>query len=1091
MNSGSDPPVSGLKSVKRSPRLSAQGNRSEGNPAVSGGNIVQVKRRGRMERSREDREEELNVRLQALDLSSLSLICGTGLVYSEIFTHHQNLWDPSHPENPDRVKSIMKELEKQELLSHCIRVEPREATEDELLLAHAKSYVQLMRLTEKMSVGELQTLSEKYDSVYLHPESFQVSAFAVGSVLQLVDQVMTFKLRNGFAVIRPPGHHAQSNKSNGYSVFNNVAIAARYAQTRHLISRVLIVDWDVHHGQGIQYMFQEDPSVLYFSVHRYEFASFWPHLTESDSQSIGSGRAEGRNINLPWNKTRMTDADYMAAFQQLLLPVAYEFQPQLVLVCAGFDAAVGDPKGEMCVSPQCFHVLTHMLMALAEGRLVLALEGGYNLQSTAEGAAACVKALLGRACPPLAPPTAPSNSALQSISRSISAVYPHWTFLQVLEGVQLAENSVLRDTSNEEVLKQAGPTPSVATNTGLVYDERMMEHLNLWDRHHPEQPQRISKIFSRLQQLGLVDRCQRIPARLASHEELSLCHSMQHIEQMKATTDMKPRDLHKLGQEFNSIYINNQSFQSAQLAAGGCFNAVERILDGQVSNGIAVVRPPGHHAERDSPCGFCFFNTVALTARYAQKISNDAPLRVLILDWDVHHGNGTQHIFEDDNSVLYISLHRYDNGMFFPSSEDAAPNCVGVAKGAGFNVNVAWSGGRMGDSDYLAAFHHVVMPIATEFNPGLVLVSAGFDAARGDPLGGYHVTPEGYAHLTHLLMSLAGGRILLILEGGYNLSSISDAMMMCTSMLLGEPPPSLVTPASPPHHNAVATINEVIRYHAPYWRSLRIHIPESVQTSLPSPKHHGKRSSKGRSRKLETPLQPPTEPENTTTESSLAHLSQGLSSLDISETSANQMSAASTLVGGGKVHLSFEVTYKSEAKAESNVAVPIQSQSGDGTPSQTVAMETSDVAAAAGGVWAEFEGACGWSKPETHLDLMCREKTDGTSLFLIEPLSWCPHLDAVKPVPPSGINTFQLCQDCGSDSENWICLTCYQVYCGRYVNEHMVTHSVVSEHPLVLSFSDLSVWCYLCEVYIHNQVVYEAKNAAHCAKFGEEIPPWS
>ncbi|XP_035759948.1 histone deacetylase 6-like, partial [Neolamprologus brichardi] len=182
---------------------------------------------------------------------------------------------------------------------------------------------------------------------------------------------------------------------------------------------------------------------------------------------------------------------------------------------------------------------------------------------------------------------------------------------------------------------------------------------------------------------------------------------------------------------------------------------------------------------------------------------------------------------------------------------DAAPDKVGVAKGAGFNVNVAWSGGRMGDSDYLAAFHRVVMPIATEFNPSLVLVSAGFDAARGDPLGGYNVTPEGYAHLTHMLMSLAGGRVLVILEGGYNLSSISDSMAMCTSMLLGDPPPALVTPLPPPHHSAVATINEVIRYHVPYWRSLRIDVPESVRAALPTLKHRGKRSSKGKGRKSE------------------------------------------------------------------------------------------------------------------------------------------------------------------------------------------------------------------------------------------------
>ncbi|XP_068454722.1 histone deacetylase 6 [Clinocottus analis] len=1051
MQSGSDSPDPdpGLKSVRRSPRLSPQSTEGK-EERKGGGSLKELKRRGRMERSQEE-EEELIDRLQTLDVSSRSEVRSTGLVYSEVFTLHKNLWDCSHPERPDRVTSIMEELDRQDLLSHCTRVQPREAVEEELLLAHKKQYVDLMKSTQTMTESELHSLSDKYDSVYLHPETYGVCLSAVGSVLQLVDQVMTSELRNGFAVVRPPGHHAQSNESNGFCIFNNVAIAARYAQTRHSVRRVLIVDWDVHHGQGIQYRFQEDPSVLYFSVHRYEQGSFWPHLSESDSQFIGTGRAEGKTINLAWNKTGMTDADYIAGFQQLLLPVAYEFQPQLVLVSAGFDAAVGDEKGEMCVTPQCFHVLTHMLMSLAEGRLVLALEGGYNLQATAEGAAACVRALLGGACPPLTPPTAPSDSALQSISQTVSALYPHWASLQTLDGGPLAEGPVKRATTNQQSSKWTGPAPSVATVTGLVYDERMMEHLNMWDRHHPEQPQRISKIFSKHQQLGLVDRCQRIPARLATEEELARCHSKQHIEQMKATAVMKPRDLHKLGHEFNSIFINNQSFQSALLAAGGCFAAVERVLTGQVSRGVAIVRPPGHHAERDSPCGFCFFNTAALAARHAQKISHDAQLRVLIVDWDVHHGNGTQHMFEDDDSVLYVSLHRYDNGTFFPSSEDAAPDKVGVSKGAGFNVNVAWSRGQMGDSDYLAAFHSVVMPIATEFNPGLVLVSAGFDAARGDPLGGYHVTPEGYAHLTHLLMSLAGGRVLLILEGGYNLTSISDSLAMCTSVLLGDPPPPLVRPLPPPHHSAVATINEVIRHHAPYWMSLRIRIPESARSSLPAMKHRGKRSSKGKGRKSETssthkPPLPSAGQDDAATERGLEQLTQGLAGLDIGQTTAIHTPATSNVVGGArpKVRLSQE-----EVTCEGKTT-PEQSQSAESPLLQ----------------------------PEA-------------PLYVVEPLSWCPHLDAVKPLPPSGIDVFQSCQDCGSDAENWTCLTCYQVLCGRYVNEHMVTHGVVSEHPMVLSFSDLSVWCYLCESYVHHQILFEAKNAAHCCKFGEEIPPWS
>uniref|UniRef100_A0A669BCM5 Protein deacetylase HDAC6 n=1 Tax=Oreochromis niloticus TaxID=8128 RepID=A0A669BCM5_ORENI len=910
---------------------------------------------------------------------------------------------------PDRVTAVMKELERQDLLPLCIRVEVR------------KHYVDLIKSTQTMTLAELQTLSNKYDSIYLHPDSFKVSVTAVGAVLQLVDRVMTSELKNGFAIIRPPGHHAQANECNGYSIFNNVAIAARYAQTRHAISRVLIVDWDVHHGQGIQYRFQEDPSVLYFSVHRYEQGSFWPHLPESDSHFVGSGPAEGRNINLPWNQTGMTDADYIAAFQQVLLPVAYEVTHTLIHTFRTFDI----DDGEMCVSPQCFQVLTHMLMSLAEGRLVLALEVKH-------------------------PPTR-NLQELESPFHFSSSNFPLPPFRA--EGSPSAEGRAISTSTNQKNTMNPNLAPSVATTTGLVYDERMMEHSNLWDRHHPEQPQRIFKIFSKHQQLGLVDRCQRIPVRLATEEELSLCHSMQHIEQMKATAVMKPRELHKLGDEFVSIYLNQQSFQCARLAAGSC--QLIGLFPLQVTNAVAIVRPPGHHAERDYPCGFCLFNTAALAARYAKKASHDPLMRILILDWDVHHGNGTQHMFEDDDSVLYISLHRYDNGAFFPSSEDAAPDKVGVAKGAGFNVNVAWSGGRMGDSDYLAAFHRVVMPIATEFNPSLVLVSAGFDAARGDPLGGYNVTPEGYAHLTHMLMSLAGGRVLVILEGGYNLSSISDSMAMCTSVLLGDPPPALVTPLPPPHHSAVATINEVIRYHVPYWRSLRIHsesrisfirFKQNLFCSSPAPGSIVD-STKAALHDLH----------------SLEQLTQGLASLDIGQTSANQ-NPASSPVGGArpKVTLSSEKLTCEEVKKESDDSTPVCSESADSLKIQT---SVSDC-------------------PSLCLSLQ-------SALYVVDPLSWCPHLDAVKPLPSSGIDVFRPCQDCGSEAENWICLTCYQVFCGRYVNEHMVNHGVVSEHPLVLSFCDLSAWCYLCEAYVHNQILFEAKNAAHCAKFGEEIPPWS
>uniref|UniRef100_A0A8C1RMQ4 Protein deacetylase HDAC6 n=1 Tax=Cyprinus carpio TaxID=7962 RepID=A0A8C1RMQ4_CYPCA len=899
---------------------------------------------------------------------------------------------------PARVSTVMEMLETEGLLGRCVRVEV------EILL---KEYVELMKSSQKMTEDELKTLADKYDSVFLHPEFFTCACLAVGSVLQLVDKVMTSQLRNGFSVSRPPGHHAHADKMNGYCMFNHLAIAARYAQKQHGVKRVLIVDWDVHHGQGIQYIFEEDPSVLYFSVHRYEDGSFWPHLKESDSSSVGSGAGQGYNINLPWNKIGMEDGDYVTAFQQLLLPVAYEFQPQLVLVAAGFDSVIGDPKGEMRVSPQCFSILTHMLKGVAQGRLVLALEGGYNLQSIAEGVCASVSSLLGDPCPHLISPGAPSESALKSISKTISALYPFWKSLQTFE-IALYKNlykMIFKNLHHKSLEKtpwkfiEGGPLSDVlplpapvcaevkasSLITGLVYDQRMMLHHNMWDGHHPELPQRISRIFCQHEELGLLSRCLRIPARLATEEELALCHSSEHISNIKSTEHMKPRDLHRLGNDYNSIYICNESYTCALMAAGSCFNSVQAILTGQVRNGVAIVRPPGHHAEKDTACGFCFFNTAALTARYAQCITHKS-LRVLILDWDVHHGNGTQHIFEEDDSVLYISLHRYEDGTFFPSSEDANYDKVGQGKGRGYNVNIPWNGGKMGDPEYMAAFHHIVMPIAREFAPELVLVSAGFDAARGDPLGGYQVTPEGYAHLTHQLMSLAAGRVLVILEGGYNLTSISESMSMCTSMLLGDSPPPL-DHLPPPKTSATVTINNVLRALAPFWSSLRIQseldrtIPESVVTG-------------------------------------------------------------------------------------SSAAVDGQENS-------------------------VLEAAGGQATMVSVFEVFGAQATDLDTMYVVDTLPWCPHLESVRPVPAGGIDVFLPCEECGGDTENWICLFCYKVLCGRYVKQHMVTHGQESGHPMVLSFADHSVWCYACESYVHNKVLHEAKNAAHLMKFGEEIPPFN
>merc|ERR1711981_853414 len=177
---------------------------------------------------------------------------------------------------------------------------------------------------------------------------------------------------------------------------------------------------------------------------------------------------------------------------------------------------------------------------------------------------------------------------------------------------------------------------------------------------------------------------------------------------------------------------------------------------------------------------------------------------------------GIQNIFYESSSVLYISIHRHDNGTFFPGRPNGGIDFVGAEKGEGFNVNIPWNGSGMGDTEYALAFFNIVLPIAYEFNPELVLVSAGFDAARGDPLGRCKVSPEMYAHMTHHLSSLSNGKIILILEGGYNLNAISLSMTLCTKALLGDPLPPLA-PYKSPIKSAVDTIQKVIDKHSNYW----------------------------------------------------------------------------------------------------------------------------------------------------------------------------------------------------------------------------------------------------------------------------------
>ena len=310
--------------------------------------------------------------------------------------------------------------------------------------------------------------------------------------------------------------------------------------------------------------------------------------------------------------------------------------------------------------------------------------------------------------------------------------------------------------------------------TGVVKDKRYMGHDP--GPSHVESPLRLKAIYDRLEMTGLVDKLVSIPPREATKEELAWNHTINYIERIEATAGKPVSYLDP------DTSTSPDSYLAAILAVGGVFNAIDVIMDGKLKNGFALIRPPGHHAERDHAMGFCLFNNVALGAHYLLK--EHGVKKVLIMDWDLHHGNGTQHSFYADPKVMYISTHQYP---YYPGT--GSLDEVGEGEGRGFTVNVPLSAG-MEDIDYASVFNRVIAPIGSAFKPDFILVSAGFDTYMADPLGGMKVTEQGFAYQARVLIELAkqvcNGKILFCLEGGYSLKGLADGVCAVLYECLGE-----------------------------------------------------------------------------------------------------------------------------------------------------------------------------------------------------------------------------------------------------------------------------------------------------------------
>jgi acetoin utilization deacetylase AcuC-like enzyme len=310
----------------------------------------------------------------------------TGIVKDWRYIEHT--MGDHHPESPQRLQTIYEMLEEERIFSSFPVIVPRPAEIEEVALIHTREYIEQIQATSGRR------------SVYLDPDtstsprSFEVAMLAAGGLLEAVDWVMEEKVENGFALVRPPGHHAEASQARGFCIFNNVAIAAQYLIERWKLRRVLIVDWDIHHGNGTQNSFFSRSDVLYFSTHQFPHYPGTGHWSE-----VGVGKGEGFTVNVPLSGGK-SDDDFLSVYRKLLLPIARSFEPEFILVSAGFDIFAGDPLGGMGLSVSGFGALTTELARLAQqtcrNRLLLTLEGGYNLFGLKDGVKSVLLALSGR-----------------------------------------------------------------------------------------------------------------------------------------------------------------------------------------------------------------------------------------------------------------------------------------------------------------------------------------------------------------------------------------------------------------------------------------------------------------------------------------------------------------------------------------------------------------------------------------------------------------------------------------------------------------------------------------------------------------------
>ncbi|XP_076185565.1 polyamine deacetylase HDAC10 isoform X4 [Aptenodytes patagonicus] len=584
-----------------------------------------------------------------------------------------------------------------------------------------------------MNEEELKRVSRNYDAFFFHPNTYRCARLAVGATLQLVDAVMSGKVCNGMALVRPPGHHSQRNAANGFCLFNNVAIAAEYAKLKYGLQRILIVDWDVHHGQGTQYIFEEDPSVLYFSWHRYEHQEFWPSLKESDYDAVGLGKGKGFNINLPWNKVGMGNSDYLAAFFHVLLPMAFEFDPELVLVSSGYDSGIGDPEGQMSATPEVFAHLTHFLMQLANGKLCVILEGGYHLKSLSESVCMTVKTLLGDPVPEITGEMAPCLSLLSKKSSKIKSLTEQRQTGEILPFLK-SETGVLPPTAGSGF-------PSIAVESiqnvraahkpywkWLMYEDTSFLQ-NLSTKSHLLKKANTNPSTEQESKMTNNDETVKVERFL----ELHMKNILFPVPPIKtATTDskgsahllpvpvhlVKEMDKTEIKALVSGFYADLVKEDKTLLSLGSMLAILDKILKKEVCNGIA-----------ESPTAAV---SVAVALRHSVRFGFQRVLCIFVGDMQIIPNT-------EDGKILMIHICEKER-----SGKTSSKHCI----------SLNWKEDAEGN-DFFSAVLGFILPVAYSYQPNLTVIAVGPNRSLGI---------SEISLLFALLQGLAESRIFAVIE---------------------------------------------------------------------------------------------------------------------------------------------------------------------------------------------------------------------------------------------------------------------------------------------------------------------------------------